>query len=600
MKFKKQIALAAAVTVISSAFLAGCGENKKQTTPAESQSPTASVKSASDMKWWQKTVVYEAYPNSFKDTDGDGYGDLKGLTSELDHLKELGVGAVWITPFFESPMKDNGYDVADYRKVNPRYGTDEDLDNLFSEANKRGIKLVLDLVTNHTSEECEWFKESRSGKDNDKSDYYIWADPAEDGSAPNNWRSIFGGSAWTYDETRKQYYLHTFGDFQPDLNWANPKVRQEIYDVANYWADKGAGGFRLDAIPYIKKPAEMKNGEPDQEDGTVSIHTMTVNTDGILDYLHEFKDKVSKGRDIFTVGEANGVPASELNKWVGDNGVFDMIFSFDHENVQFTGGEVWSATKDWKLTELKKTFTDSQNAIKDSGWYPMYLENHDQPRSINHFLPEGADPVLGGKALATLLMTMRGTPFMYEGEEIGMTNVDWDNIDDYNDISSKNQYQVALDKGLSREEAIKCVQKYSRDNARTSMQWNTSENAGFTTGTPWLKTNSNYKTVNVETEKSDPDSVLNFYMRLKSLRANNSVFIDGSYEEKLADSEEIFSYVRANSKDKVQVLINFTGSEVSYDTSEIDMDAAPLISNYSETEVGKLKPYEAVVVELKH
>lgn len=553
------------------------------------------------MKWWQNKIVYELYPNSFKDSDGDGYGDLKGITSELDHLKSLGVGAIWLTPVYVSPMGDNGYDVADYYSINPRYGTMEDMDELIEEAKKREIRIVMDLVFNHTSNECEWFKESASSRDNDKSDWYIWADPKEDGSVPNNWRGVFGGSVWTYCETRGQYYLHTFGDFQPDVNWENPKVRNALYDIANFWVNKGVGGFRLDAITYIKKPADMSDGPVDAPDNMVSVHSMTANTDGILDFLHEFKDQVQVGKDIFVVGEANGVPASELPLWVGENGVFDMIFEFSHVNVQFSGGEVWYNTKDWKLTELKKCFSDSQKATKDNGWYPVFLENHDQPRSINHFLPADADPVQGAKVLGMLMMTLRGTPFMYEGQEIGMTNIDWDNIEDYDDISSHNQFQMAKLNGLTTKQAMECVKRFSRDNSRTPMQWTDGENAGFTDGTPWLPVNKNYTTVNVAKEKMDDDSVLNWYISLKELRDTNDVIKNGIYRELMADSEDIFAYVRENNSEKLVILLNFTERLLDYSLPEVELDdkAIALISNSKDTKIGVLRPFEAVCYKCK-
>lgn len=565
------------------------------------------------MKWWQNTIVYELYPNSFKDSDGDGYGDLKGITSELDHLKSLGVGAIWLTPVYVSPMGDNGYDVADYYSINPRYGTMEDMDELIKEAKKREIRIVMDLVFNHTSNECEWFKESASSRDNDKSDWYIWADPKEDGSVPNNWRGVFGGSVWTYCETRGQYYLHTFGDFQPDVNWENPKVRNALYDIANFWINKGVGGFRLDAITYIKKPADMSDGPVDAPDNMVSVHSMTANTDGILDFLHEFKDQVQVGKDIFVVGEANGVPASELPLWVGENGVFDMIFEFSHVNVQFSGGEVWYNTKDWKLTELKKCFSDSQKATKDkdNGWYPVFLENHDQPRSINHFLPADADPVQGAKVLGMLMMTLRGTPFMYEGQEIGMTNIDWDNIKDYDDISSHNQFQMAKLNGLTTKQAMECVKRFSRDNSRTPMQWTDGENAGFTDGTPWLPVNSNYKTVNVASENENSGSVLCFYHQLKTLRDEHEVLKDGNYTELFQNSEKIYAYCRENAKEKIIILLNFTGEAVEVKMDDLGIESQTgfriLLSNCEgerasevskQTEKVNLYPYEAMCLQV--
>ena len=559
-----------------------------------------------DIRWWQKTNVYEVYVNSFQDSDGSGYGDLKGITKRLDHLKELGVGALWLTPVFESPMDDNGYDVADYYKINPTYGTDEDMDQLLEESKKRDIRIVMDLVFNHTSNKCEWFVESEKSKDNEYSDWYIWRDAKPDGSEPNNWRSIFGGSAWTWSEARGQYYLHTFAVSQPDLNWENENVRQALYDVANYWADKGCGGFRMDAIPYIKKPADLSDGTPDDIDGMTGIHNMTANTEGILDYLKEFKKNVQDGRDIFTVGEANGVPASELDKWVGENGVFDMIFEFSHMDLEFAGGkEIWGKAKAWKLTDLKKALSDSQRATETNGWYPIFFENHDEPRSIDHYFPEDADPVLAGRAMGTVLMTLRGTPFLYEGEELGYKNIAWPSIDDYNDLSSHNQYKTAIEDGLSESEALDCVHRFSRDNARTPMQWDGSENAGFTTGKPWLPIHDDYKTENAESEAKDPASVLSWYQKLAKYRGDTPVLIDGSYREIMADSEQVYAFVRENKDDKLIIAVNFTGESVNLDLSEAGVEDPSTLkivhSSYEDTEtdaaqVGKLRPYEAVII----
>lgn len=553
----------------------------------------APAKDTSNLKWWQKTVIYEAYPNSFLDSTGDGIGDLKGITSKLDYLQKLGVGAIWLTPIYTSPMGDNGYDVADYCAINPLYGTMADMDNLIKEADKRNIKIVMDLVVNHTSEESQWFKESSSSKNNKYHDWYIWRDAAPDGKEPNNWGSIFGGSAWTWSEKRQQYYLHTFAPFQPDLNWENPKVRKAIYDIANFWIDKGVGGFRIDAVPYIKKPASFANGPVNKSTGFAPIHNETANTPGILDFLHEFKQEVEEGKDIFTVGEANGVAAHQLHEWVGKDGVFDMIFEFSHVNLKFSDGEVWYKTKDWKLTELKQAITASQANTATNGWYPIFLENHDQPRSINNFLHEGADPIQGAKALGMLLMTLRGTPFLYQGEELGMSNVSWPSIKHFNDLSTHNQYKLALDNGYTPEEAIKIMQKHSRDNARTPMQWNTESQAGFTTGKPWLAVNDNYKHINAEAEAADPKSVLSWYHQLHVLRQANPVLVAGDYKELLADSESIFAYTRKLDGTKATILINFTGETVAYPKVLCDK-ARLLTSSYGTTDKGILKPFEAV------
>ena len=548
-------------------------------------------------KWWQKTVAYEIYVKSFKDSDGDGIGDLNGITSELDHLKDLGVGAIWLTPCYVSPQADNGYDISDYYNIDPSYGTMEDMDRLIEEAGRRDIRIVMDLVFNHTSEENEWFLNSCSSADNDKSDWYIWADPKEDGSAPTNWRSIFGGSAWEYNEDRGQYYLHTFLPQQPDLNWANPEVRKEMEKIAKFWIDKGVGGFRMDAIVYIKKPAVFEDGTPDGEDGLVGIHSMTANTEGILDYLHEFKSSVQDGTDIFTVGEANGVSAGDLDKWVGNKGVFDMVFEFGLVNINLPDENNWCVTRDWTLKEFKSFFANSLEASDNAGgWFPIFLENHDQPRSIDHFMPKEGDRNDKAKALSTLLLTMRGTPFIMQGEELGFVNVDWPSIEDYNDISTRNHYDFALNEGFSKEEAMTGVHSFARDSARTPMQWDGSDNSGFTNGIPWLPVYPDYKEYNCAAEKADPDSVLNCYITLSKLRRDHEELTDGDYKDILPDDESIFAFTRTSANKQATVLINFTPEEVTYDRDIIN-DAACIFSSAGEERSGLLAPYEAVIYE---
>ena len=547
------------------------------------------------MKWWQKTAAFELYPKSFLDTTGSGTGDLKGIIRKLDYLASLGIGIVWITPVFRSPMVDNGYDVADYYSIDPSYGTMEDMDELFAEAKKRNIRIVLDLVYNHTSEQNAWFIESRRDRTNPKADWYIWRDAKEDGSAPTNWRGIFGGSAWTWCEERKQYYLHTFAEQQPDLNWANPEVRQELYRIANFWIDKGAGGFRVDAISYVRKPDVFKDGEPDGEDGMVSVHDMTANTPGILEYLYEFRQNVSEGKDIFTVSEANGVKANELKYWVGEHGAFDMLFEFSHVNLEFKGVETWCKPDPWKLADLKKALRDSQEATKDNGWYPIFFENHDKPRSISHYFPEDADKNAAAKVIGTVLYTLRGTPFLYQGQELGYDNFKWDSIDCYNDISSYGQYEFALQEGLSEEEAMACVHRFSRDNSRTPMQWDDSPNAGFTSGTPWLPVHEGYRTENAEAEEKDPSSVLNWYRALASLRAEETVLTDGSFTELFEDDPYLYAFRRKNGDAELITIVNFSGNTVKYGLAE-ENDCDVLLSSFPH-ETGVMKPYESCVIK---
>ena len=586
----------AAATGLGITFvLGGCTPAATSSSGAGQASKSAETASAerSALEWWQDTIVYEVYPKSFLDTKGTGTGTIDGVAQKLDYLAELGVGAIWLTPVYRSPMKDNGYDVSDYYDIDPSFGTMADMEHLIGEADKRDIRIVMDLVMNHTSDENAWFVESSSSRDNDKADWYIWHDAKEGGGPPTNWRSIFGGPAWTWCEARQQYYLHTFGAFQPDLNWECDALRQELYAMARFWLEKGVGGFRLDAIPYIKKPAFV-DAAPDEPDGTSSIHDATVNTPGILDFLHEFKREVIDPTDAFTVGEANGVSADDLPAWVGENGAFDMIFQFNHMLVPTGGKEIWYERSDWKLTDLKKTFAASQKATAENGWYPIYFENHDQPRSVDHFLPNASDKVATAKMLGSMLMTMRGTPFLYQGEELGYTNVAWPSIDDYDDVSSRNQYQSALDAGKTEAEALDCVHDMSRDNARTPMQWDDSANAGFTTGKPWLPVHDDFRTCNVQAQANDPDSVLSFYRELAELRQATPVLAAGDWHELEADSEQIFAFERNCADQRAVTLANFTNDKVSFDPALVS-GLALALGTHGESEPGALRPLEAVV-----
>ena len=548
------------------------------------------------LEWWQKTIVYQIYPKSFLDTTGKGTGDLNGIISRLDYLQSLGIGAIWLTPIYPSPMIDNGYDISDYTAIDPAYGTMADFERLIAEADKHGIKIVMDLVYNHTSDQHKWFLESKSSRDNAKSDWYIWRDAKTDGTAPTNWRSIFGGSSWTWCEERQQYYLHTFASQQPDLNWDNPNVRQALYDAANFWIKKGVGGFRIDAIIYIKKPQNLVDGKPDDIDGTVSVHNMIANTSGILDYLYEMRRNVFDGHNIFTVAEANSVQPEELKYWVGKHGAFDMLFEFNHLNVMFPDGEVWYNSKSWKLTDLKSVLTASQAATSDNGWYPIFFENHDQPRSINQFCPAGADPVKSAKAIAAVLLTLRGTPFIYQGQELGMTNTAFSSINEYNDIASYGQYELAINAGFTPEQALKFVQFFSRDNARTPMQWSTDKNAGFSTGKTWLPVNENYIKVNADVESEDKDSVLSWYKQLVKLRGQHEELISGTYEEILTDSEELFAFVRKLNDTELTIIVNFSLNNVEL-PKELTGKTIILDSETDNINTKALRPMEVRIVE---
>ena len=546
-------------------------------------------------KWWQKTIAYEIYVRSFYDSNGDGIGDLNGITEKLDYLKELGAGALWLTPCYRSPQADNGYDIADYYEIDEMFGTTEDMERLINEAGKRGIRIVMDLVFNHTSEQNPWFIESSSSRDNAKSDWYIWRDAKPDGSAPTNWRSIFGGSAWTWCEARQQYYLHTFLKEQPDLNWENPDMRNALYEAALYWVKKGVGGFRMDAVTYIKKPA-FQDGTPDYGDGMCAIHNMTANTEGILDFLHEFKDRVQQGSDIFTVGEANGVSAAELPLWVGDNGVFDMIFEFGHAVIDLKDETNWAERRTWTLKELKQMIAQSEQNTAQSGWYPIFFENHDLPRCISHYFPSDADRNMTGKLIGTLMYTLRGTPFVYQGQELGMRNTAWNDINDYNDVSTKSHYDFLISEGYGADVAMEAVHHFSRDSARTPMQWSAEKHAGFTKGEPWLRINDDFMECNAEREALDDQSILSWYRKLAKLRKNNSVLISGDYKELLCDSEQIFAFRRRNDACEAVVLLNFSDQTVSYDQAIIE-GSELLITSASQHKTAQLQPYEAAVFQ---
>ena len=548
----------------------------------------------SDLLWWQKTIAYEVYPKSFLDTEAQGTGTIAGITRKLDYLESLGVGALWITPFYKSPMVDNGYDVQDYYEIDPSFGTMDQMDELIARGREHGIRMVMDLVFNHTSDQCSWFLESRTSRSNPKADWYIWRDPRADGSAPTNWRSIFGGSAWEWCEERGQYYLHTFAKQQPDLNWECPEVRQALFDVANFWADKGAGGFRIDAITYIKKPAVFEDGPADGEDGLYPVHAATANTPGILDFLHEFKAAVRDGRDIFMVGEANGVDAQELDQWVGQKGVFDLLFEFSHTHVPMGEAEIWCRPVTWELTDLKRALAASQRATATNGWYPAFFENHDQPRStINFFRCDG--PLYDkAKVLGSVLLTTRGTPFLYQGEELGYGNATWKSVEEFDDVQTHAQYEFAKTEGLSDEAALAACTRFSRDNARTPMQWDGSAFAGFSTATPWLPVHDNYTTCNVAAQENDPNSPLAWYRKLAKLRASRPELTAGGWRELMAEDEQVLAFERSLDGARTVTLANFSASSASYDASLVD-GLTLLAGSQGETSLGTLRPLEAVV-----
>mgnify|MGYP004560951687 FL=1 len=544
--------------------------------------------------WWKEAVGYQIYPRSFKDSNNDGIGDIRGIISKLDYLKELGIDVIWICPMYKSPNDDNGYDISDYQDIMDDFGNMEDFDLMLDEVHKRGMKLIIDLVINHTSDEHPWFIESKLSKDSKKRDWYIWRD-GKDGAEPNNWESIFKGSAWQYDENTEQYFLHLFSKRQPDLNWDNEEVRQEIYKMINWWLDKGIDGFRVDAISHIKKEAGLIDMDNPHNLNYVSSFDKHMNVDGIHEYLEELNKNTFSKYDIMTVGEANGVDASESEMWVGEeNGKFNMIFQFEHLNLWGEVGE-----NKFNVKEYKKVLTKWQNALEGKGWNALFVENHDIPRVVsswgndNEYLEESA------KAFALMYFMQKGTPFIYQGQEIGMTNVRFDSIEKYNDVKSINIYEEKINEGVSVNEALKAVASISRDNARTPMQWDSTNYAGFSENTPWIDVNENYKSINVESQLANENSVLNFYKKLIKIRKENPSLIYGRYDMILEEDEKIYAYTRTLDNDKYVVIVNLSDEEALYKYDDLDLIYENLmLANYKVREHGilkelVLKPYEA-------
>lgn len=507
----------------------------------------------SEVAWWQKAVGYEIYPRSFMDSNGDGIGDLPGILSKLAYLEKLGVTLLWICPVYPSPNDDNGYDISDYEGVDRIFGTMEDLERLLQEAHRRGMKVILDLVINHTSDEHPWFMASRGSKDSPYRDYYIWRD-GKNGAEPNNWESIFGGSAWEWDEGSGQYYLHLFSRKQPDLNWENPAVRQELYRMIRWWLDKGIDGFRVDAISHIKKVPGLPDLPNPKQLRYVPSYEGHMNREGIHRFLEELKREAFAHYNIVTVGESNGVSAKEAGLWVGEpEGKFNMIFQFEHVGLwdKGEGGGM-------DVPALKRTLTRWQKALEDNGWNALFLENHDLARSVSTWGDDGEYWQASATALATMYFLMRGTPFIYQGQELGMTNVQFPSIEDYNDVSARNLYRLERERGKTHEEVMAIIWKIGRDNARTPMQWNDRPQAGFTTGEPWLKVNPNYTAINAARQMADPDSIWSYYRRLIELRASRPVFVDGAYQLLLPRHKQIYAYLRENEEEKILVIVNLT------------------------------------------
>lgn len=553
--------------------------------------------------WWKKSVVYQIYPRSFKDSNGDGFGDLRGITEKLDYLKYLGVDVLWLSPVFDSPQDDNGYDIRDYRKIYEKFGTNEDMDDLIREAHARDIKIVLDLVVNHTSDEHEWFVESRKAEENPYSDYYIWKDPKADGSEPNNWGSSFCGTAWEYSEQRGQYYLHFYTKKQPDLNWENKKVRQEVYDIMDYWFDKGVDGWRMDVIASISKYTDFPDypEKPGQKYYTGFMHS---NGPRLHEFLQEMNRQVLSKRDCMTVGEAPGSTA-ELARLFTDPSrkELNMIFTFEHMNIDRIPGSPnrkW-ALKPFDLVELKRVMSDWQEKLSGHGWNALYFENHDQPRVISRWGNDAEYRVECAKAYATVLHGMQGTPYVYQGEEIGMTNVHYE-LDEYDDVEVRNAYQelVVNAKSISEEDFKKAVWNKSRDNARVPMQWDDTENAGFTTGTPWFKVSGRYREINVKNALDDENSVFYYYKKLIGLRHEKEILTTGDYRLLLEDHPKLFVYERTCGDERWLVAANLSGDSVPMEELKdcMDQEFRVVIGNYERDDFRQeLRPYEAMILE---
>ncbi|WP_449538140.1 glycoside hydrolase family 13 protein [Ferdinandcohnia sp. Marseille-Q9671] len=554
--------------------------------------------------WWKESVVYQIYPRSFKDTNGDGIGDLKGIIEKLDYVKELGVDVIWLSPVYESPNDDNGYDISNYRQIMKEFGTMADWDELLNQMHDRGMKLMMDLVVNHSSDEHEWFKQSRQSKDNPYRDYYIWR-PARDGKEPNNWESIFSGSAWQYDEQTEEYYLHLFSKKQPDLNWENPKVREEVYDLMTFWLEKGIDGFRMDVINMISKAQGLPDGEPHEGKNFVSGADHYMNGPRIHEFLQEMNKKVLSKYDIMTVGEMPGVDTNEAQAYTGAaRNELNMVFQFEHMDLDSGPTEKWDV-RPLSLLDLKNTFTKWQKGLEDNGWNSLYLNNHDQPRMVSRFGDDGEYWLQSAKMLATFLHMLKGTPYIYQGEELGMTNVHFNSIEEYKDIETLNMYKEKVESGMEPQQIMQSIYKKGRDNARTPMQWDDSENAGFTTGTPWLQVNPNYKQIHAAQQVHDPSSIYQYYKKLIELRKQHEIVVYGSYDLLLPDHPTIYSYTRILGNEKLLVVLNFSKetslfelpSEITYSSKEL------FISNYDvnideSIEKITLKPYEARVYRL--
>ena len=546
------------------------------------------------MSWQKEVIAYQIYPRSFKDSNGDGIGDLRGIIEKLDYLKDLGINLIWISPIYKSPNDDNGYDISDYQEIMSEFGTMEDFDELLKEAHKRYIKVIMDLVVNHTSDQHPWFLEAKSSKDNDKRDWYIWKD-GKDGKEPNNWESIFGGSAWKYDEKTDQYFLHLFSDKMPDLNWENEELRSKVYEMINWWFEKGIDGFRVDAISHIKK-CDYEDMDNPEELAYVPSFEKHMKQPGICELLDDINKNTFAKHDCFTIAEASGLTVDDLSDWTGkENGKFSMAFQFEHNGLWKMDGK-----EEVDLVQFKKILTKWQKQMAKDGWAALFLENHDVIRSTSKLGDTEVYWKESAKALALMYFMQMGTPFIYQGQELGMTNVDFTDINDFDDRPTIFNYNERIKAGMPKEESLKIAKDTSRDNSRSPMQWNSNLNAGFTTGTPWLKVNGNYKYINAEEQIKDKDSVLNFYKKMIVLRREFKTLVYGEYKLLLEDDPYIYAYTREGNNEKFLIVTNISKNTLELNLNLKLTEENILIKNYEEIKNHSiLRPYEARMYKLR-
>lgn len=554
-----------------------------------------------EKRWWKESVVYQIYPRSFCDSNGDGIGDLNGITGKLDYLKELGIDVIWLSPVYKSPNDDNGYDISDYQAIMDEFGTMEDFDRMLATAHEKGIKIMMDLVVNHTSDEHKWFIESRKSTDNPYRDYYIWRPAKEDGSLPNNWGSCFSGPAWEYDKTTDMYFLHLFSTKQPDLNWDNPAVRQDVFDMMNWWLKKGVDGFRMDVISLISK----EPGLPDKEPGINGYATFNVSANGphVHEYLQEMRQKALNNADTITVGECSGVTLEEAKKYArSDEKELNMVFQFEHMDVDSDEKSGKWTTRKMDLRDLKNILTRWQKGLQDIAWNSLYWENHDQPRSVSRFGNDSDEyREISAKMLATCIHMMQGTPYVYQGEELGMTNCPFNTLDNFRDLESINAFHELTEQGKMTEEDMMAAIGYKgRDNARTPMQWDNSAYAGFSTAKPWIMVNPNYTKINARDQVNREDSVFKYYQKLIKLRHESELIVYGTYDLILDDDKDIYAYIRTLGDEKLIVYCNFSENTRKVEIPEEFVNKKVLISNYSDAKANQkitLRPYEAIVIQ---